>query len=96
MSKRNIINFLAICLFCLYSTQAKEVCYISSYNGKVLPTTIWHPPNNHLFTSYLFLKLENIKHSVSLYDKNRKEIGPTVEISQKEHISVYGTLQKLC
>ncbi|MFP3733183.1 hypothetical protein SB690_20705, partial [Bacillus sp. SIMBA_006] len=73
---------------------------ISSYNGKASPAIIGHPPNHHLFTSYSFLKLENIisagEHIVSLYDKNRNEADHAVEVSQRIRISVYGTLQKLC
>ena len=95
MYKRNIINFLAIFLFCLYSAQAKGEYHVISYNGKPLPTVTWQKTDNNL-TSYSFLKLENIisvdeHHTTFMYE----EIDPTVKVSQKVKNSVYGTLQTL-
>ncbi|PWN62078.1 hypothetical protein [Chryseobacterium oncorhynchi] len=80
MYKRNIINFLAIFLFCLYSAQAKEVCCISSYNGKTLSVTNRYQ-TNYNFTSYSFLKPGKImsasQHDITLiYDTYREEISP--------------------
>ena len=99
MYKRNIINFLAIFLFCLYSAQAKGEYHVISYNGKPLPTVTWQKTDNNL-NSYSFLKLENIisvdeHHTTFMYDTYRKEIDPTVKVSQKVKISVYETLQTL-
>ncbi len=43
MHTRNVLNFLAVFLFCLFSAQTYEIQYTSSYNGKVntdQPSTI--------------------------------------------------------
>ncbi len=43
MHTRNVLNFLAVFLYCLFSAQTYEIQYTSSYNGKVntdQPTTI--------------------------------------------------------
>ncbi|WP_278379443.1 GLPGLI family protein [Chryseobacterium arthrosphaerae] len=43
MHTRNVLNFLAVFLFCLFSAQTYEIQYTSSYNGKIntdQPSTI--------------------------------------------------------
>ncbi|MGU3373535.1 hypothetical protein [Chryseobacterium sp. M5A1_1a] len=91
MYKINILNFLATFSSCLHSAQAKKICYISSYNGKVLPnlrsTTIWHP--SHISISLnSFLKLGNIiladkQYIKFIYDHYSGKTDNVVEVSQK-------------